>query len=936
MIKSSKISLFLSINSYEINILKLKLLTVGEERPSSLKGYALIGAYLSSNNNTNNEFESDLGILDSTYSRALREGFKPIIGGDLNADSERLKYQNDKILKGWLQKMEYLELSRIYTQRVPNTFLSSRGQYSNIDHFVINQRIPWPEIEQVNIRATEKEASTMRTPEWKEAIKRCWDWEKNMGDHRAVVLNLVIQVSKQHWEEKCVKMKKQKINWKNERHKKTYAEQLQEELRRSKELTKQNLDLEEATASIAKLELVMKEATMQTLNKIFGKSKKERKYKKSKNWWNKDLKILIKGRSFTSTRLYELEGRLKRGYESPKKRAAIKKKLRFYSLARNLISKKFKKQSKKSKKLIKKIEREKMIDNFFRNPELFWKQVTSKRGARVEVDIKLEDLVQAYEKNFTTVDKTLESELLEKKMQGIVTKYSNLVKSKRSRFKVEKKIIYDILHNLKNNKTGGLNGITNEMYKYGRDTDLTCIIANLFKSIIRGGYFPNNLNIGLICTIIKDPTLSNQTIDNTRPITLSEVLSVVLENFILFHLTGKDILHKHQFGFRKHSSCMHAVYSIKEIMEDVKLKRTNAYAIYLDFSKAFDKVNRTKLLCMLIRDADPDIWLLIKSYYENLILHVKDNSGKISPGFNATVGVKQGGNMSPWLFNRYINDLIIKLEKSNKTYNINGMSKGVMVYADDTNVISHNLVDLYECIFIIERYCMLYDITINAKKTKWMLLGEPKSIVAEEVLLKGAVLEKVESFKFLGVIINSNGSYLEHLARRRSLFMTGISEVHKLGFTRRDVPVRMKKLLYTSLVRSKLTYGIETIKINKTKLKKYLGGLESQCLKNACGVNTRSKSTSLIYGMGITPISLYIYKRKISFILQLLQNTATSELISHGVHETLSDIIESLGISKKDLNRGAEQYHVILKNTCKRKLAEIAQKESLICNSLFF
>jgi hypothetical protein len=267
---------------------------------------------------------------------------------------------------------------------------------------------------------------------------------------------------------------------------------------------------------------------------------------------------------------------------------------------------------------------------------------------------------------------------------------------------------------------------------------------------------------------------------------------------------------------------MHAVFSIKEIMADINKNKENGYAVYLDFSKAFDKVNRIKLLYTLIRTTSPSIWLLVKSYYENLILFVKDKDGNISSSFKATVGVKQGGNMSPWLFNKYINNLIERLETSKKTYEINGISKGVMVYADDTNVIAHTFDDLMICIFIIERYCSLYDICINAKKTKWKFFGEPRSIVEDEVKLNGATLEKVKSFKFLGVIIAQDGSYKEHILKRRSMFMSGMGEVQRLGFNKMDTPVKMKKLLYTSLVRSKLIYGLETIKLDKSSLKKYL------------------------------------------------------------------------------------------------------------------
>jgi hypothetical protein len=84
-------------------------------------------------------------------------------------------------------------------------------------------------------------------------------------------------------------------------------------------------------------------------------------------------------------------------------------------------------------------------------------------------------------------------------------------------------------------------------------------------------------------TNLKDSSLSNSSLDNTRPITLSEVLfycSNILENYILEYMLKRDILYGHQFRFRKYSSCMHAVSSIKEVMEDVKNENSEAYAVF--------------------------------------------------------------------------------------------------------------------------------------------------------------------------------------------------------------------------------------------------------------------------------------------------------------------------------------------------------------------
>jgi hypothetical protein len=109
--------------------------------------------------------------------------------------------------------------------------------------------------------------------------------------------------------------------------------------------------------------------------------------------------------------------------------------------------------------------------------------------------------------------------------------------------------------------------------------------------------------------------------------------------------------------------------------------------------------------------------------------------------------------------------------------------------------------------------------------------------------------------------------------------------------------------------------------------------LEGNCLKMACGLNKRSKTTTLPYGMGITPIGLYLYRRKINFIIELLNNRATNDLESKGVHSTLADVIYTLGLSEEEKLVGPTRYRTILGTACVTKLNEIKNKEKLIRKS---
>jgi len=48
--------------------------------------------------------------------------------------------------------------------------------------------------------------------------------------------------------------------------------------------------------------------------------------------------------------------------------------------------------------------------------------------------------------------------------------------------------------------------------------------------------------------------------------------------------------------------------------------------------------------------------------------------------------------------------------------------------------------------------------------------------------------------------------------------------------------------------------------------------------------------------MKITPIELYVFKRKIKFIVQLTNNEATEDLLRLGANSSMSDIFECLEI----------------------------------------
>ena len=136
-----------------------------------------------------------------------------------------------------------------------------------------------------------------------------------------------------------------------------------------------------------------------------------------------------------------------------------------------------------------------------------------------------------------------------------------------------------------------------------------------------------------------------------------------------------------KFGYRKNTSCRHAHFLLNETINYFRQGGSKIHVISLDATKAFDRLWRDGLFFKLIDKTSREVWRILYLYYQNSKIRVKLD-GTFSDCIRSTEGVKQGGILSPFLFNFYINGLLTRCLEKMIGACINTTNLSILAYCD--------------------------------------------------------------------------------------------------------------------------------------------------------------------------------------------------------------------------------------------------------------
>jgi len=334
----------------------------------------------------------------------------------------------------------------------------------------------------------------------------------------------------------------------------------------------------------------------------------------------------------------------------------------------------------------------------------------------------------------------------------------------------------------------------------------------------------------------------------------------------------------------------------------------NMIVCYIDFSKAFDMVNRNILFYKIIKQGFCGrLTDVIRDMYTKTKCKVKTQEG-LSPYIQDIVGVNQGGVISPLLFRKYLSDIDSYLKKQCGIV-INDEDTLVhLLWADDLVLMSNTPRGMNILLGSIEKFCADNLMIVNEAKTKIMTFGKPKHNVYH---LNGKEIGVVDKYKYLGNVISSTKTSTGDIFRDNSTYLEAQAVKAMYAMLKKTSPFgrlspKISLHLFDSLVQPILLYGSDVWGVRE-KCYGFIEKVHLQFLRMMLGVKMGTCKTMLYGDCGRMPVSKYATVNALKYWKRLC--SLSDDLIVKQVYNSLLNL-HNIGFHTwvTDINRLLNEY----------------------------
>ena len=407
---------------------------------------------------------------------------------------------------------------------------------------------------------------------------------------------------------------------------------------------------------------------------------------------------------------------------------------------------------------------------------------------------------------------------------------------------------------------------------------------------------PSDWRVANVCALFKGGSADPSSPDSFRPISLTSVVCKIMERIVLSIVTPLWSPSRFQAGFRSGHSTYDQHVQLRRWLEKTSQSRSYRHVAFLDFKKAFDKVDHQYLLYKLHQHAKirgkPFRW--IAAFLSGRAMRVVSENIQ-SIWVEILAGVPQGAVISPWLFLVFIDDIVPRLLDWVAPF----------LYADDIALVpllqaAAGDRSLQKALNHCWHWSLKWRMQYGFSKTQVVRfsrasVGSRVAALPSPIFRMGfEILKIVEMYKYLGLIYDNRWSWipqfdslLTRAARVSSLITRICSSRNSL------VTVRSVRSLIIGMFFPLVTFAAPFWRLRPPAAKK-LDALIVRPLARVLRLPATTHHLSILIECGITNIQLEWERVSLSYVAGVFRRAAKNPRLKLPAFRCISEVQKQL------------------------------------------
>ena len=429
----------------------------------------------------------------------------------------------------------------------------------------------------------------------------------------------------------------------------------------------------------------------------------------------------------------------------------------------------------------------------------------------------------------------------------------------------------ETLKQLEIGKSTGQDQIENSMLKHLPPITKQYLL-DLYNKLWTEHSFPKEWKTSIILPILK-PGKEMTNPKNYRPISLTSCVCKLLErivnNRLMWFLEKTQNLSPQQFGFRQGRNTIDPIAAITtDILNGFKQNKTTT-AIFFDFEKAFDTINRQAIIKNLSHMGVQGRMLeFIKNYLQKRTIKVRVGD-TLSEERETQSGVPQGGVLSATCFLVAINTIldVIPQDVKGSLY-----ADDLVIYRTSKNIRTSSRI-LQNTTVKLEKWANTVGLRFSPPKCEvvhfWRGIKGGTNRDYPLLKLYNKEIPNKESTKFLGMILDRKLNWIPHIQYLKAEALRSLNILRIVSGINYGPTRKILLQLYWAICKSKTDYGSQIYSSAGSATLDKLNSVHNEALRICTGAFRTSPEKSLQVEAGSPPLDLQRDEQCLRYILRI-------------------------------------------------------------------